>query len=142
MSGAYRIDMVPGIAGATAVSIPDKEPEPDRGTTMLNRSGWRCHPHTPQELTLGGWRDTLDRLTHVDCLTAVLNSRDAKVTLYIHEPNSYKNAPSGTHEFAYGWMAHKAALLCRDIFGTLTWEPVEMRDGYTTVDKFRQAFTI
>lgn len=94
----------------------------------MEQKGWATEVVLPEEMTLREVAVLLEDLKARPCLKVQFRADTRMVTLYLIEPGILKDAPSGTHEFAHGWLMHADAVRAAHYLKTLDWEPIKIYD--------------
>lgn len=110
---------------------------------MSERRCWRTTTELAPTMSLGELDTIMNNLDNQPGMTAMFASKTRTLTLFLEEPSRLAGAPSGTHEFARGWLAHQAAAEASNRLGPLDWSPVQWYDnGRVIPDKSREGFKL
>lgn len=80
----------------------------------------------PSEWKVGKLNDIADACNAHGSVYNSYNPTKRKITLIVGDPRTLENAPSGSHDFARGWIMHAFIKNITMIAGrALSWEEVE-----------------
>lgn len=95
----------------------------------MERECWQAIAKVPEEMSIGELQGLLVDLNSRPCLYVYTNIQERQVVLLLEEPKTLRDAPSGTHEFARGWLAHADAALAAKYLKPLEWKPIKKYDN-------------
>lgn len=92
---------------------------------MREQECWRAVVDLPEGMSLGELHGIMRDLGERRSLTVQFFAAHRRLILFLHETDHLSGAPSGTHDFARGWLAHEAAAAAARYLKPLDWEPVK-----------------
>jgi hypothetical protein len=96
----------------------------------MERECWRATVVVEEDLSVNWLADLVEAIKADTCLSCTYSASRRELVVLLDKAHSLKDAPSGTHEFARGWLAYRsAALLTRRIGKPVEWHPVKVYDS-------------
>jgi hypothetical protein len=95
----------------------------------MERECWRAVIDMNRDWTIANLGSLVQRIQDDNCLSCQYAAKAGQLIVLLKEAHTLRDAPSGTHEFARGWEAHKsAAWLANEIGHEIEWQAIKLYD--------------